>query len=167
MVVTEPLAGTRALGRGRDHDRAARDELESDSKEIVEHAILRLGECPRGLYSGAVVTFSADGGMDAALALRAAYEHDGQTWLRAGAGIIAASTPDREFEETCEKLTTLSPQLVPRAQSAARGSPPRVIGRSSAPPPDVAVAPVRAFVGVVLARGRGVRSARVSRQRGD
>jgi salicylate synthetase len=39
MVVTEPLAGTRALGRGRDHDRAARDELESDSKEIVEHVI--------------------------------------------------------------------------------------------------------------------------------
>jgi len=188
MVVTEPLAGTRALGRGVDHDRAARDELESDSKEIVEHAIsvrsslaeiaevavpgtavvkdfmtvrergsvqhlgstvgarlhasmnrmdalealfpavtasgipkaesvdaiLRLDECPRSLYSGAVVTFSADGAMDAALALRAAYEHDGQTWLRAGAGIIAASTPDREFEETCEKLTTLSPHLVPR-----------------------------------------------------
>ncbi|WP_319451811.1 MULTISPECIES: salicylate synthase [unclassified Mycobacterium] len=187
-VVTEPLAGTRAFGRGSDHDLAARDDLESDSKEIVEHAIsvrsslkeiaevaepgtavvtdfmtvrergsvqhlgstvggqlsasmnrmdalealfpavtasgipkaesvdaiLRLDECPRGLYSGAVVTFSADGGMDAALALRAAYEHDGQTWLRAGAGIIAASTPEREFEETCEKLTTLAPHLVPR-----------------------------------------------------
>jgi salicylate synthetase len=69
---------------------------------------------PARLYSGAVVTFSADGAMDAALALRAAYEHDGQTWLRAGAGIIAASTPDRELE-TCEKLTTLSPHLVPRA----------------------------------------------------
>jgi salicylate synthetase len=82
-------------------------------REAVD-AILRLDECPRSLYSGAVVTFSADGAMDAALALRAAYEHDGQTWLRAGAGIIAASTPDREFEETCEKLTTLSPHLVPR-----------------------------------------------------
>jgi salicylate synthetase len=187
-VVTEPLAGTRALGRGADRDRAARDDLETDSKEIVEHAIsvrsslqeiaevaepgtamvtdfmtvrergsvqhlgstvggqlhasmnrmdalealfpavtasgipkaqsvdaiLRLDECPRGLYSGAVVTFSAEGGLDAALALRAAYEHDGKTWLRAGAGIIAASIPDREFEETCEKLTTLSPHLVPR-----------------------------------------------------
>jgi salicylate synthetase len=78
-------------------------------------AILRLDECPRSLYSGAVVIFSADGAMDAALALRAAYEHDGKTWLRAGAGIIAASTPRREFEETCEKLTTLSPHLVPRA----------------------------------------------------
>jgi salicylate synthetase len=82
-------------------------------REAVD-AILRLDECPRSLYSGAVVTFSADGAMDAALALRAAYEHDGQTWLRADAGIIAASTPDREFEETCEKRTTLSPHLVPR-----------------------------------------------------
>ncbi len=37
---------------------------------------------------------------------------DGRTWLRAGAGIIAESTPDREFEETCEKLGTLSPYLI-------------------------------------------------------
>lgn len=188
-VITEPLAGTRAFGRGADHDRAARADLESNSKEIVEHAIsvrssqeeitevakpgttvvsdfmtvrergsvqhlgstvsgelsdqmnrmhalealfpavtasgipkaesvdaiMRLDESPRGLYSGAVVMFSADGGMDAALTLRSAYEADGQTWLRAGAGIIAESTPDREFEETCEKLTTLAPYLVPRA----------------------------------------------------
>jgi salicylate synthetase len=186
-VLTEPLAGTRAFGRGVDVDRAARADLESNPKEIVEHAIsvktsvaeieevaepgsavvldfmtvrergsvqhlgstvggtlmasrdrmdaletlfpavtasgipkagsvdaiLRLDESPRGLYSGAVVAFSADGGMDAALTLRAAYEADGRTWLRAGAGIIAESTPDREFEETCEKLTTLAPYLVP------------------------------------------------------
>lgn len=188
-VITEPLAGTRAFGRGAEHDRRARTELETDTKEIVEHvisvrtslqeigevaepgsavvrdfmtirergsvqhlgstvagtlgpernrmdalealfpavtasgipkargidAIMRLDENPRGLYSGAVVKFSSDGGMDAALVLRAAYEREGQTWLRAGAGIIAGSTPDREFEETCEKLGTLAPFLVPRA----------------------------------------------------
>jgi salicylate synthetase len=187
-VITEPLAGTRALGRGAAFDRQARDDLESDSKEIVEHAmsvrsslleiaevaepgsaavidfmtvrergsvqhlgstvtgrlaaskdrmdalealfpavtasgipkaagmdaILRLDESPRELYSGAVVMFSADGGLDAALTLRSAYERDGRTWLRAGAGIIAASEPDREFEETCEKLATLAPHLVAR-----------------------------------------------------
>ncbi len=189
IVVTEPLAGTRALGRGVTRDRQARDDLESNSKEIVEHAIsvrsslremaeiaepgsavvtdfmtvrergsvqhlgstvigrlgpsndrmdalealfpavtasgipkasgveaiLRLDEAPRGLYSGAVVMFSADGGLDAALTLRAAYERDGKTWLRAGAGIIEESTPEREFEETCEKLSTLAPYLVARS----------------------------------------------------
>lgn len=188
VVVTEPLAGTRALGRGEVRDRQARDDLESNSKEIVEHAIsvrsslqemteiaepgtavvtdfmtvrergsvqhlgstvsgrlgtshdrmdalealfpavtasgipkaggveaiLRLDEGPRGLYSGAVVMISADGGLDAALTLRAAYECDGKTWLRAGAGIIEESTPDREFEETCEKLSTLAPYLIAR-----------------------------------------------------
>jgi salicylate synthetase len=190
LVVTEPLAGTRALGRGAARDRQARDDLESDTKEIVEHAmsvrsslqeiaevaepgsaavvdfmavrergsvqhlgstvtgrldaskdrmdaletlfpavtasgipkaagvdaILRLDESPRELYSGAVVMFSADGGLDAALTLRTVYEHDGRTWLRAGAGIIGASDPDREFEETCEKLATLAPHLVARGE---------------------------------------------------
>lgn len=188
VVVTEPLAGTRALGRGEVRDRQARDDLESNSKEIVEHAIsvrsslqemaeiaepgtavvtdfmtvrergsvqhlgstvsgrlgtsndrmdalealfpavtasgipkaagveaiMRLDEGPRGLYSGAVVMLSADGGLDAALTLRSAYERDGKTWLRAGAGIIEESTPDREFEETCEKLSTLAPYLIAR-----------------------------------------------------
>ena len=203
VVVTEPLAGTRALGRGAVQDRQARDELESDSKEIVEHAmsvrssldeitevaepgtaavvdfmtvrergsvqhlgstvtarldaskdrmdaletlfpavtasgvpkaasvdaILRLDEAPRELYSGAVVMFSADGGLDAALTLRTVYEREGRTWLRAGAGIIGASDCDREFEETCEKLTTLAPHLVaqrPQPQpTSASGEPSR------------------------------------------
>ncbi len=188
VVVTEPLAGTRALGHGAARDRKAREELQSDPKEIVEHtisvrgalreigevarsgsasitdfmtvrergsvqhlgstvsarlhpskdridalealfpavtasgipkaagidAILRLDETPRGLYSGAVTLFSADGGLDAALTLRAAYEQNGRTWLRAGAGVVAASQPEREFEETCEKLATLAPYLVAR-----------------------------------------------------
>jgi salicylate synthetase len=38
-VVTEPLAGARALGRGEARDRQARDNLESSAKEIVEQAI--------------------------------------------------------------------------------------------------------------------------------
>jgi chorismate binding enzyme len=46
-------------------------------------AILRLDESPRELYSGAVVMFSADGGLDAALTLRTVSERDGRTWLRA------------------------------------------------------------------------------------
>jgi salicylate synthetase len=192
VVVTEPLAGTRALGRGAELDRAAREDLESNTKEIVEHAmsvrssvqeidevaepgssavvdfmtvrergsvqhlgstvtgrlhasknrmdvletlfpavtasgipkaasvdaILRLDDCPRELYSGAVLRFSSDGGLDAALTLRTVYERDGRTWLRAGAGIIAASDPEREFEETCEKLTTLAPYLVARRETS-------------------------------------------------
>jgi salicylate synthetase len=38
------------------------------TKAASVDAILRLDEGPRGLYSGAVAVFSADGGMDATLA---------------------------------------------------------------------------------------------------
>lgn len=72
----------------------------------------------RGLYSGSVFTIAATGEMDAALVLRSAYRQAGRTWLRAGAGIVGQSTPDREFEETCEKLESVARHLV-AAESAA------------------------------------------------
>ncbi|MFE3029616.1 salicylate synthase [Nocardia tengchongensis] len=188
IVTTEPLAGTRAFGRGHSVDRAARDDLQSDPKEIVEHAvsvrascaevaaiadpgtlsvtdfmsvrergsvqhlastvqgrlaphrspwdalevlfpsvtasgipkrpcvdaIFRLDGSARGLYSGAVVALSPDGALEATLVLRAVYQSSGTAWLRAGAGIIAQSSSEREFEETCEKLSSVAPYLVQR-----------------------------------------------------
>jgi len=39
QVLTQPLAGTRAFGRGPALDAAARDELESNPKEVFEHAV--------------------------------------------------------------------------------------------------------------------------------
>jgi len=79
--------------------------------EAIE-AITRLDE-PRGLYSGAVLAVSHDGALDAALVLRALYQQGGRAWLRAGAGIVTGSTPDREYEETCEKLSSVAPYVVP------------------------------------------------------
>lgn len=67
----------------------------------------------RGLYSGAVLTVDADGAMDAALVLRAVYRQNGMTWLQAGAGIVGQSRPEREYEETCEKLDSVARFLVP------------------------------------------------------
>lgn len=82
--------------------------------------ITRLESGHRGIYSGAVVQASSDGSLDAALVLRSVFEEDGQSWLRAGAGILAGSTPARELEETCEKLRSVAPYVVP-AQPAVRG----------------------------------------------
>ncbi|CNF96386.1 Isochorismate synthase/isochorismate-pyruvate lyase mbtI [Mycobacterium tuberculosis] len=79
--------------------------------EAIE-AITRL-EDRRGMYSGAVVAASHDGALDSALVLRALYSEGGRAWLRAGAGIVSASTPDREYEETCEKLSSIAPYVVP------------------------------------------------------
>ncbi|WP_238009494.1 salicylate synthase [Dactylosporangium sp. AC04546] len=69
----------------------------------------------RGLYSGVVLTVDAAGAMDAALVLRTLFVEDGRTWLRAGAGIIAMSTPERELEETREKFQSMSRFIVPAA----------------------------------------------------
>lgn len=33
-------------------------------------------------------------------------------WLQAGAGLVPHSTPEREWEETCEKLTSVGPYLI-------------------------------------------------------
>jgi salicylate synthetase len=65
-----------------------------------------------GLYSGTVLTVDSAGALDAALVLRSVFRHDGQTWLRAGAGIVPQSDPERELEETREKLRTISRYLV-------------------------------------------------------
>ncbi|MFI6348461.1 salicylate synthase [Streptomyces sp. NPDC050560] len=70
-------------------------------------------EAPRGLYAGAVLRATADGDLDAALALRTVFTDGGRTWVRAGAGVVAASTPAREYRETCEKLASVAPYLVP------------------------------------------------------
>ncbi|ANY10558.1 salicylate synthase [Pseudonocardia sp. HH130630-07] len=79
-------------------------------------AISRHEDGPRGLYSGAVLTIDGDGGLDAALALRTLYQQEGRTWLRAGAGIVGTSDPDRELEETREKLRSVSRFLIAREQ---------------------------------------------------
>ena len=67
---------------------------------------------PRMLYSGAVLRADSDGSLDAALVLRTVYQHAGKAWLRAGAGIVLGSTPAREHEETCEKLSSVAPYVV-------------------------------------------------------
>ncbi|WP_051798571.1 salicylate synthase [Catenuloplanes japonicus] len=75
-------------------------------------SIHRYETAARGLYSGAVLTASHDGDLDAALVLRTVFQDGGRTWLRAGAGIVEQSTPERELEETREKLRSVSRFLV-------------------------------------------------------
>lgn len=77
-------------------------------------------ETPRGLYGGAVLAVDSDGGLDAALVLRALFQQHGRTWLQAGAGIVAQSDPDREFEETCEKLRSVALNVVSKDNGSAQ-----------------------------------------------
>ncbi|MEA3464919.1 MAG: anthranilate synthase component I [Thermodesulfobacteriota bacterium] len=57
----------------------------------------------REIYGGAVGYFSYSGNMDLAIAIRTLVVHDDTIHLQAGAGIIADSEPQAEYEETINK----------------------------------------------------------------
>jgi anthranilate synthase component 1 len=57
----------------------------------------------RGVYSGAVGYLSWSGNMDTAIAIRTAVIKDGQLHIQAGAGIVADSVPQNEWDETMNK----------------------------------------------------------------
>jgi anthranilate synthase component 1 len=57
----------------------------------------------RGVYAGAVGYLSWSGNMDTAIAIRTAVIKDGMLNIQAGAGIVADSVPEKEWEETMNK----------------------------------------------------------------
>jgi len=57
----------------------------------------------RGIYGGAVGYFGFDGGHDSCIVIRTASLRNGVASIQAGAGIVADSVPNLEFEETINK----------------------------------------------------------------
>lgn len=57
----------------------------------------------RGLYGGAVGWFGFNGDMDTAIAIRTIVVKNGTAYLGIGAGIVADSDPEKEWEETLNK----------------------------------------------------------------
>jgi anthranilate synthase component 1 len=61
----------------------------------------------RGLYGGAVGYLGYDGNLDTAITIRSAVLKGGQAHVHTGAGIVAKSVPESEFEETEHKAAAL------------------------------------------------------------
>ncbi|HUZ86242.1 MAG TPA: chorismate-binding protein [Candidatus Baltobacterales bacterium] len=57
----------------------------------------------RGVYAGSLGYVSFGGNLDMAITLRTVVVADGVAYVQAGAGVVADSKPEREFEETLEK----------------------------------------------------------------
>ena len=78
----------------------------------------------RSFYAGAVGYLDASGGFDTCIAIRSALVKDGRWYLQAGAGIVFGSVPEREWEETNEKLAALRYALggKPAAETAKGGA---------------------------------------------
>jgi anthranilate synthase component 1 len=61
----------------------------------------------RGPYAGAVGYFDFSGNMDTCIAIRTMLVADQKVFIQAGAGIVADSDPQKEFEETKNKAGAL------------------------------------------------------------
>ncbi len=71
----------------------------------------------RGIYGGAVGYLGWDGNMDTAIAIRTAVIKDSQLHVQAGAGVVADSDPQSEWNETMNKA-----RAVMRAAALACGA---------------------------------------------
>lgn len=61
----------------------------------------------RGPYAGAVGYFGFSGNMDFCITIRTFVMYEDNLWIQAGAGIVADSDPQKEYEETLNKARGL------------------------------------------------------------
>ncbi|MCC6360590.1 MAG: anthranilate synthase component I [Phycisphaerales bacterium] len=61
----------------------------------------------RGIYAGAIGYFSLMGDVDLCIAIRTIVMRGGKGYIQAGAGIVADSVPEFEYEETLNKARAL------------------------------------------------------------
>jgi anthranilate synthase component 1 len=79
----------------------------------------------RGPYAGAVGYIDFAGNMDTCIALRTIVIQDGKAYIQAGAGIVADSIPEREYEETLNKALGLLKAIEITQQRVSQPAVPR------------------------------------------
>jgi anthranilate synthase component 1 len=75
--------------------------------EIIE----RTEKTPRGPYAGAVGYFSFNGNCDFAICIRTLFSYRNKATIQAGAGIVYDSEPEKEYEETENKMKAVIESL--------------------------------------------------------
>lgn len=76
--------------------------------EIIDE----LEESRRGLYGGATGYVDFSGDMDFCITIRTMVKRGNNVYLQAGAGIVADSQPEMEYQECCNKVMALAKTLV-------------------------------------------------------
>ena len=76
--------------------------------EIIEE----LESVKRGLYGGATGYVDFSGDMDFCITIRTMIKKGRNVYLQAGAGIVADSLPENEYQECCNKVMALAKTLV-------------------------------------------------------
>jgi anthranilate synthase component 1 len=62
---------------------------------------------PRGVYAGAILYMDYAQNLDSCIAIRTIVMREGRAYVQAGAGLVADSVPEREYEETVNKARAL------------------------------------------------------------
>ncbi len=70
----------------------------------------------RGIYGGAIGYIDFSGNLDTCIAIRIAYRKGNKVFVRSGAGIVADSIPENEFQECINKAKAVTDALI-NAQS--------------------------------------------------
>lgn len=65
----------------------------------------------RGIYGGAIGYLSFTGNLDTCIAIRIAYKKNGKVFVRSGAGIVADSVPEKEYQECINKAAAVMKSL--------------------------------------------------------
>jgi anthranilate/para-aminobenzoate synthase component I len=76
-------------------------------KKRALEIIRELEPFPRGIYTGAIGYFGFNGESQFSIAIRTAVFESGRAHFHAGAGIVADSIPEREWQETLDKASGL------------------------------------------------------------
>jgi len=76
-------------------------------KKRALEIIAELESFPRGIYTGAIGYFGYNGESQFSIAIRTAVFQNGKASFHAGAGIVADSVPEREWQETLDKAAGL------------------------------------------------------------
>lgn len=61
----------------------------------------------RGIYGGAIGYIGFNGDMDTCIAIRIAYKKNGKVFVRSGAGVVADSVPENEYNECINKAAAV------------------------------------------------------------
>ncbi|MCM1529520.1 MAG: anthranilate synthase component I [Alistipes sp.] len=61
----------------------------------------------RGIYGGAIGYIDFTGNLDTCIAIRIAYKKNGKVFVRSGAGIVADSIPENEYQECINKAAAV------------------------------------------------------------
>lgn len=81
--------------------------LSGSPKRRAMELIKEIEPTARNLYGGAIGYIGFDGNIDSCITIRTIYIHNKTAYVQAGAGIVADSIPEKEWEETRNKAKAL------------------------------------------------------------